>query len=247
MHLKIMPGAEKDQVEQAMLLADRLSLNLEAPHSKALSILAPKKTFLQDLIQPLLWINEIRSTKSPHHSWKNSWPSSTTQFVVGAADESDLDILTTTDKLYHKGGLSRTYFSSFNPIENTPLENTPPSPPLREHRLYQASFLLRDYGFTTQDLVYEKDGNLPQNKDPKQAWADQYLLHNPPEINTASKQDLLRIPGIGPTRADSIVKLRKHERIRSFNMLKKRNLVSRKSAPYILIDGRSPSTQMRLF
>jgi predicted DNA-binding helix-hairpin-helix protein len=167
--------------------------------------------------------------------------------VVGAAGESDQDILTTAEELYHKAGLSRSYFSSFNPIENTPLENTPPSPPLREYRLYQASFLLRDYGFTIQDLVYEINGNLPQNTDPKLAWAQQNLLHNPVEINKASKQNLLRIPGIGPARADSIIKLRKLERIRSFSRLRKGNLVSLKTAPYILVDGRSPARQMRLF
>jgi predicted DNA-binding helix-hairpin-helix protein len=247
LHLKIMPGAEKDQVEQAMLLADRLSLNLEGPHSKALSFLAPEKNFLSDLIQPLMWINEIRSTKSPQFSWKGSWPSSATQFVVGAAGESDLDILTAAEELYHKGGLSRTYFSSFNPVVNTPLENTLPSPPLREHRLYQASFLLRDYGFNIQDLIYGNDGNLLQDTDPKLAWAHQNLLHSPLEINMASKQNLLRIPGIGPARAASIIKLRKQERIRSFSRLKKGDLVSLKSAPFILVDGKSPSRQMSLF
>ena len=247
LHLKIMPGAEKDQVEQAMYLADRLSLNVEAPHSKALSFLAPQKDFLSDLIQPLMWINEIRTSKSPTLSWNGSWPSSTTQFVVGAARESDLEILTATEILYRKGGLSRSYFSSFNPIESTPLENTPPSPPLREHRLYQASFLLRDYRFSIRDLVYEDDGNLPLNKDPKLAWAQQNLLHNPLEINRASKQDLLRIPGIGPMRAASIIKLRKQDRIRSFSKLRKGNLVSQKTAPFILIDGKSPARQTRLF
>ena len=247
LHLKIMPGAEKDQIEQAMLLADRLSLNLEAPHSKTLSFLAPMKDFLAGMIQPLIWIHEIRSTKTPRFTWNGSWPSSTTQFVVGAAGETDLDILTTTEELYQKGGLSRSYFSSFNPIENTPLENIPPSPPLREYRLYQASFLLRDYGFSISDLVYENGDNLPQYMDPKLAWAQQNLLHNPIEINQASKQTLLRIPGIGPTRAASILKLRKQERIRSFSRLKKGNLVSSNTAPFILVDGKSPARQTLLF
>ena len=247
MHLKIMPGAEKDQVEQAMLLADRLSLNLEAPHSKALSFLAPKKDFLSDLIKPLMWIHEIRATKIPTLSWNGNWPSSTTQFVVGAAGESDLDILTATEKLYQRGGLSRSYFSSFNPILNTPLENTPPSPPLREHRLYQASFLLRDYSFTIKDLVYDANDNLPQQTDPKLAWAKQNLLHNPLEINRASKEDLLKIPGIGPIRASSIIKLRKQGRIRSFTYLRKEKLVSPKTAPFILVDGKSPARQMSFF
>ncbi len=96
LHLKIMPGAEKAQVERAMLIADRLSVNLEAPHSKALAVLAPQKDMATDLLAPLKWIQEIRSKKSPSRAWKGKWPSSTTQFVVGAAGETDLDILSTT-------------------------------------------------------------------------------------------------------------------------------------------------------
>ena len=135
-----MPGAEKAQVERAMLLADRLSVNLEAPHSKALAVLAPQKDLASDLLAPLKWIQEIRRNKPPSQAWKGKWPSSTTQFVVGAAGETDLDILSTTAFLHKSSGISRAYFSSFNPIQGTPLENKKPSPPRREFRLYQAFF-----------------------------------------------------------------------------------------------------------
>lgn len=247
LHLKIMPGAEKDQVKEAMLLADRLSVNLEAPHSAALSILAPQKDFQNDLLNPLHWIEEVRSIISPSKSWNGSWPSSATQFVVGAAGESDLDLLSTTKTLYSKNGISRVYFSSFNPIENTPLENLAPSPPTREFRLYQASFLLRDYGFSAEDLVYKDSDNLLLEIDPKLAYAEQHLIHKPIEINTAPRSKLLRIPGIGPTRADHIISLRQKEPIQSFSKLQKMRLITPKTSPYILVNGKSSTLQLQLF
>lgn len=247
LHLKIMPGAEKDQVKEAMLLADRLSVNLEAPHSAALSILAPQKDFQNDLLNPLHWIEEVRSIISPSKSWNGSWPSSATQFVVGAAGESDLDLLSTTKTLYSKNGISRVYFSSFNPIENTPLENLAPSPPTREFRLYQASFLLRDYGFSVEDLVYKDSDNLLLEIDPKLAYAEQHLIHKPIEINTAPRSKLLRIPGIGPTRADHIISLRQKEPIQSFSKLQKMRLITPKTSPYILVNGKSSTLQIQLF
>jgi predicted DNA-binding helix-hairpin-helix protein len=247
LHLKIMPGAEKDQVENAMLLADRLSINLEAPHPRGLSTLAPQKDFNRDLLQPLRWIATIRSTQPPHKAWKKTWPSSTTQFVVGGADETDLDILTTTDQLHQTLHISRAYYSSFNPILGTPLENKVPSPPLREHRLYQAFYLLRDYGFTPEDLIYEGNGYLPLEKDPKLSWANHHLLHCPIEINRASRSALLRVPGLGPTRVDKILAHRKMGKIKSFAYLRKLNLADQKTAPYLLIDGKRPALQGALF
>ncbi len=247
LHLKIMPGAEKDQILQAMLLADRLSVNLEAPHSEGLAILAPQKDFSSDLLSQLQWIQEIRTEKSPVYAWKGSWPSSATQFVVGAAGETDLELLSATENLYHQTKISRAYYSSFSPIAGTPLENLSPSPPRREFRLYQASFLIRDYGFTVEDLIYKESGNLSQEIDPKLAWAEQHLLHHPLEINTASRSKLLRIPGIGPARADRIVSLRRTNPIKSFSKLRKMNLITPKSSPFILINGKSPALQLHLF
>ncbi len=247
LHLKIMPGAEHAQVEQAMRLADRLSVNLEAPHSRALSVLAPQKDLAADLLQPLEWIHQIRSNRSPQQAWNGRWPSSTTQFVVGAAGETDLDILSTTSHLFKNGGISRAYFSSFNPIEDTPLDHLPPSPPLREVRLYQAFFLLRDYGFSQEDLVFHPSGNLDLNQDPKLSWAQQHLIHQPVEINTATRSQLLLVPGLGPTRVERILQLRREGRIRSHSELKKHRLVAEKSSPYLLIDGKSPARQLNLF
>ena len=247
LHLKIMPGAEQAQVEEAMKLADRLSVNLEAPTRKSLAILAPQKELKRDLLNPLDWIHRIRTGSSPSVSWTGKWPSSTTQFVVGAAEETDLDILTATEHLHKSSGISRAYYSSFNPIEGTPLDHIPPSPRLREFRLYQASFLLRDYGFDKEDLIFQPTGNLELNKDPKTSWADHHLRHQPLEINTAPRHKLLQIPGLGPVRVARILAMRKLSRFRSFSEMKKLRLVADKSSPYLLINGRSPANQLHLF
>jgi predicted DNA-binding helix-hairpin-helix protein len=247
LHLKIMPGAKQDQVEQAMHLADRLSVNLEAPHAAALKTLAPQKDLASELLAPLKWIQDIRQNNTPNKAWKGKWPSSTTQFVVGAAGETDLDILSTTTYLFKNSGITRAYFSSFNPIQGTPLEHIKPSPPQREFRLYQAFFLLRDYGFTIEDLDYKNDGLLPLEKDPKTAWAEQHLLGQPLEINKAPKEHLLRLPGLGPTRVDRILRMRQKNMLKSYSQLKKLRLVEEKTAPYILVNGKSPALQLALF
>lgn len=247
LHLKVMPGAEQAQVERAMLLADRLSVNLEAPHSDALAVLAPQKDLQSDLLAPLEWIQNIRRNNYPLKAYNGKWPSSTTQFVVGAAGETDLDILSTTAYLHNNSGITRAYYSSFNPIQGTPLENKVPSPPRREFRLYQAFFLLRDYGFSVEDLNYQISGNLSLEKDPKSVWADQHLLNQPLEINHAPREQLLRVPGLGPKRVENILRLRRIERLNSYAKLKRLKLVTEKTASYILVDGKSPAHQLSLF
>jgi predicted DNA-binding helix-hairpin-helix protein len=244
LHLKIMPGVEKPQVEQAMLLADRVSINLEAPNDTRLHQLAPKKQFLDELMQPLHWINQIRQTTSPHKAWKGTWPSSVTQFVVGAVGDTDLEILSTTENLHRYTGLARAYFSAFNPIENTPLENQTPTPQIRQNRLYQASFLLRDYGFTLEDLPFLKSGNLPEKNDPKTAWAQVHLTHHPVEINLASPEELIRIPGIGPKSVKVILSARRERRLSDLSTLGKLGIHAQKASPYILLNGRRPEQQL---
>ncbi len=247
LHLKIMPGATRAHVEEAMRLADRLSVNLEAPHSKALSALAPGKDFQQDLLQPLRWMEEIRRQQSAHLAWKAAWPSSTTQFVVGAVGETDLDLLARTVHLTRSTGITRAYFSSFNPIPGTSFQNRPPSPPLREFRLYQSSFLLRDYGFDLEELPFQQDGFLPLEQDPKQAWAEIHLKDNPLEVNTARRAALLRVPGLGPRRTAAILANRRLATIRSIPHLKAIGAFSPRALPYLLLDGRSLAQQLALW
>jgi predicted DNA-binding helix-hairpin-helix protein len=207
-HLKIMPGAEREQVLAAMRLADRVSVNLEAPNSERLARLAPRKVFAEELLQRLRWIEEIR------REMPGRWPSSTTQFVVGAVDESDVELLTTTEFL---------------------------------HRLYQSSFLLRDYGFTVEELPFDGGGYLPLGSDPKLAWARHHLAHAPVELNTADRRGLLRVPGIGPKGAEKLLRARRQGTLRDLTDLRKLGIVARRAAPFILLDGHRQPYQLPLW
>jgi predicted DNA-binding helix-hairpin-helix protein len=247
LHLKIMPGAERDQVERTMQLADRVSINLEAPNTERLGRLAPRKAFLEELLEPLRWVQEIRSTRPARLAWNGRWPSSVTQFVVGAVGENDVELLATTEYLYTRLRLQRTYFSAFRPIEDTPLESVPPASKKRESRLYQASFLLRDYGFSLEELPFDPSGNLPAHTDPKLAWAQAHLAAQPVEINRAGREELLRIPGIGPKGAAAILNARRRGRLKDLDDLRRLGVSPARALPFILLDGRQPAHQLRLF
>ena len=247
MHLKIMPGAEKGQVERLMQLADRVSINLEAPNTERLARLAPNKTFIEELFRPLRWVEEIRRSQPAHKFWNGKYPSTVTQFVAGGSDESDLELLTTTDWLMKNVHLKRAYFSAFSPVRDTPLENKPAVDPLREHRLYQASFLLRDYGFDLEDMPFTGDGNLPLPTDPKLAWAQMNLAQQPVEINGAEKRELLRVPGIGVKGAEAILHARRTGKLRDLISLRKLGILVARAAPFLLLDGRRPETQLAMF
>jgi predicted DNA-binding helix-hairpin-helix protein len=246
-HLKIMPGAEKAQVEHAMRLADRVSINLEAPSSEHLADLAPEKLFLDELLQPLRWIEDIRKNQPSHQGWNGHWPSSATQYVVGAVNESDLELLQTTFFLLKKLNITRAYFSRFNPVEDTPLEDHPPANPWREVRLYQASYLLRDYGYDFEELIFDQAGDLHLKKDPKLQWAEQNIRHSPLEINRAEYQELLRIPGIGLGGARKIIARRRQSSIQFVEQLNSIGIHTRRAAPFILLNGVRPPTQLPLF
>ena len=243
LHLKIMPGAERAQVERCMQLADRVSINLEAPTAERLEKLAPRKQFFDELVKPLQWVEEIRKTQPEHLGWNRRWPSSVTQFVVGGAGENDLELLSVSEQLFRRLRLRRTYFSAFKPFPDTPLENQPAESPIREHRLYQASFLLRDYGFAMEELPLNEHGNLPLDRDPKQAWAQQHLAETPVEINRASLQDLLRIPGVGPVGASRIIESRRQGKFQQISQLGKLGVNTDRIAPFILLDGKRPAFQ----
>lgn len=249
LHLKIMPGAERDQVRRAMELADRLSINLEAPNDQRLEALAPRKAFVAELLRPLQWVEEIRQTerpalrgaKGPLTTGNGRWPSSVTQFVVGGTDETDLEILTTAHYLYTQLHLGRTYFSAFSPVRDTPLENRPAEDPLRQHRLYQASFLFRDYGFDLEEMPFTQRGHLPLDEDPKLAWAREHLSHAPVELNRAERRELLRVPGIGPQGAAAILAARRRGVLRELTDLQAigvRNV--RRLSPFVLLGGKRP-------
>src|SRR5439155_7703077 len=208
LHLKIMPGVEYDQLYRLMQLADRVSVNLEGPTQERLNALAPKKDFERELVTMLRWAEQIRRSH-PHEKLAGT----VTQFVVGAVGDTDQELLSLSSRLYGEMGLTRAYYSAFNPVIQTPFENLGSTDPLREHRLYQASFLLRDYGWKVEDLPFLAGGNMRQDMDPKRAWAERYLQEAPIEIMRASRDQLLRIPGIGPVGADAILKARRLEKL----------------------------------
>ncbi|MCZ7553884.1 MAG: helix-hairpin-helix domain-containing protein [Anaerolineales bacterium] len=244
LHLKIMPGAEYDQVLRTAQLASRVSINLEAPNPLRLERLAPHKSFFEELMAPLHWVSQIRSNHSAQRAPNSRPPSMTTQFVVGAVGESDLEILQTTNTLNQQAQLNRAYFSAFRPVNGTPLENQPPADPVRQRRLYQASFLLRDYGFGLEDLPFDPSGDLPLKVDPKLAWARQNLSEQPVEINRADRLELLRVPGIGPKGAAAILSARRNGRLTNFAELQRIGLNLQRLQPFITLAGRKPLRQL---
>jgi len=241
-HLKVMPGAENGQIARAARLADRLSINLEGANESRLPLLAPKKDFLKELLPPLYWVRRHRNALEP---WVKP-PSLTTQFVVGPAGESDRELLTTAHQLYRQANLARAYYSAFNPSPGTTFENMPKTEPLREHRLYQADWLLRFYGFNLDEIPFNSSGHLPLDRDPKLVWAKTNLSHCPVEINRAGRAELLRVPGIGPKTAEAIISARRVGRILDLPQLKQLGAHSGRAAPFILLDGRQPSFQLPL-
>lgn len=246
-HLKIMPGSEKGQLLQAMKLADRVSVNLEAPNPNRLALLAPGKQFQEQLLEPMKWMEEIRRTEPPQLAWDGRWPSSTTQFVVGPAGETDLELISVVAHLTKSAGCTRSYFEAFKPVPDTPLENHAPENPLRQHRLYQVSFLLRDYGFDPEDFSFTKKGNLPLEIDPKLAYAQTYLSHSPIELNTADASELLRVPGIGQAGAKAITMARQEGKLWDISQLKKMGILAERAAPYIILNGKQPTQQLKMF
>jgi putative DNA modification/repair radical SAM protein len=239
-HLKILPGVTPDYIEQAMRLADRVSVNLEAPSGDRIKLLSAEKDFEKDLLGAMRWIkyfiNKGIRPRAGH----------TTQFVVGPAGETDRELISLVAKLYKDLDLRRAYFSAFQPIKGTPLEGHPPTPIVRENRLYQADFLLRDYGFSPEELIFNKEGNLYLPADPKLVWAMNHPEFFPVEVNTATKEQLIRVPGIGPRSAERIIALRRKEKIKELVTLKEIGVVIKRARDYILLNGKKANKEKKL-
>lgn len=238
-HLKLMPGASEAAVERSMQLADRVSVNLEAPTEDALFKLSGTKD-LDSLLTPLRLASKLAGRLSKRVS-------RVTQFVVGPGGESDQDLLRRTHELYTRYGLARAYYSAFHPIVDTPLDGLAPTPPQRELHLYQADFLVRQYGFGVEELPFDPAGRLPLDQDPKAAWAVQRPELFPVEVNRAERETLLRVPGIGPKSADRLIAARRAQRIRSVEDLTRLGVSVARALPFIVLDGRRPPQQLSLF
>lgn len=229
-HLKILPGASDAETEKAVELANRVSLNMEAPSAVHLARLSKTKNYATEIMGGISRIHR--------HVLHKPGVSHSTQFIVGAAQESDQDILYSAERLYDSYGLKRAYFSSFQPVPGTPLDGINGTPLIREHRLYQADFLFRYYGYNIKDLAFDPGGNLDLTIDPKHAYALRHPELFPLEINRASLEELLRIPGIGPRSARKILLLRKESYFHSIEELARIGVVTKRALPFMLLQGK---------
>jgi predicted DNA-binding helix-hairpin-helix protein len=242
-HLKMLPGASEAHIERALQLAHRVSVNLEAPNAERLGVIAPRKAFYEELARPM----HIAKRLIDDSGGRLAPAGQTTQFVVGAAGEPDQEILSTTARLYREVDLRRAYFSAFQPVRGTPLDGREPTPAWREHRLYQADWLLRFYNFGFDDLVFDPDGNLPRKADPKLMYARAHPELFPVEVNRASREELLRVPGLGPRSVGRILRWRRQGTLRELSDLDKAGAVADRAANYVLLDGKRPPHQLSLW
>ena len=212
-HLKIIPGASDAAVEEAISLSSAVSLNIETPGKKHFDHLSDRKDYERDIVRPIRLMGKLTG-----RGMRFSRVKCTTQFIVGASDETDGEIVQSMSALYNNLNFKRVYFSAYQkglgdpgiPGERSFL-SSPGERFMREHRLYQVDFLMRRYGFKKDDIPLEKNGNLSLEKDPKELWAESHPEFFPVRINSAEKDALLKVPGLGPETVKSIL-LRRRER-----------------------------------
>ncbi len=240
-HIKSIPGADLKLIHQAGLLADRMSVNIELPSVQGLKLLAPQKSH-QSIIKPMAFVNEQIQGANELTIYRKKQlfvpAGQTTQLIVGATPDSDLAILNLTQDLYNRFKLKRVYYSAYVPVNvdiNLPAITTSP-PLLREHRIYQADWLLRFYGFNAQELLDEKHSSFDIGVDPKCDWALRNLDKFPVEINKAPMEMLLRVPGIGYKMAHNIVMARRVAPL-SYEDLKKMRVVLKRARYFITCKG----------
>ena len=240
-HMKVIPGASQELIHEIGLYVDRVSVNIELAENKALKLLAPdKKPNDISTSMGLIRRNQIQNIeeKKLFKSTPSFIPAGqTTQMIIGAGGESDFAILNRSENLYKNFGLKRVYYSAYVPVNKSGiLANTDAVPMLREHRIYQADWLLRFYNFKAEEILDEKKPFIDPLLDPKANWAVQNWHLFPMEINRAPYKDLIRIPGIGVTSAKRIVMARRHNVIK-YEHLKKLGVVIKRAKYFITVNG----------
>jgi putative DNA modification/repair radical SAM protein len=225
-HLKGSPGASKELLAEAGRYADRLSVNIEMPLQRDLDRLAPAKTHIQ-IQQSMSNIrnasDEARGEKNPQGGPAFAQAGQTTQMVVGATTATDADVLAKSSELYRTHALRRVYFSAFSPIPHAnAMLPVKPAPLVREHRLYQADWLMRFYGFEAGELTTPGEQNLSLEADPKLSWALRNRHLFPVDVNTAPKEQLLRVPGLGVRGVERILRIRRFHRLDAADLRKLR-------------------------
>jgi len=235
-HLKIIPGASDAAIEEALSLASTVSLNIETPGEKNLAKLSEKKKYIRDIIEPIKLISRLTARGSRYERVKQ-----TTQFIVGAAEETDAEIVKYMWGLYERLKLHRVYFSAYQKglgDESIAGEQVSAEKPtdvfMREHRLYQVDFLLRKYGFKESDIVFNEGGRLSLTVDPKETWAKRHPEKFPVNVNLASKLELLTVPGLGPVTVKQILKMRKLSRISCIEDVGKVGVRLKKAKKYLI-------------
>ena len=243
-HAKAIPGASPELVEQLGLLADRMSVNIELPSERSLNLLCPDKgrsAILTPMGQIAVRTAQSREEMQLYRRAPAFAPAGqSTQMIVGATPESDRQILRLSEGLYHKYSLKRVFYSAYIPVtedRRLPAADTKP-PLLREHRLYQADWLLRYYDFSAWELLTEEEPNFDPYLDPKCTWAVRHPEFFPVEINTAPKAALLRIPGIGPKSALRILSARRQQHL-GMAELKRMGVVLKRAQYFITCNGRA--------
>ncbi len=242
-HLKLVPGADPLLVQQAGLWADRVSINLELPTRESLQLLAPDKS-RDSVVQPMRQVNQLITVNRAERKQSRKVPrfapaGQSTQLIVGASNESDRQIVQLSEQLYQRMELKRVYYSAFIPVnQDTRLPTRPVAPLRREHRLYQADWLLRYYGFTADELLDEARPNLDNELDPKTGWALRHIALFPVEINRASYEELLRVPGIGVLSAQRIIRARRQGHL-GLDDLVRLGVVMKRARYFITARGRS--------
>lgn len=243
-HVKAIPGADQRLIRMTGYLADRMSVNMELPTAESLRLLAPHKTRKNILTPMRLVQNERERNRDEIVLYRNAPrfvpAGQSTQMIIGATPETDYQILHVAESLYRKFDLKRVFYSAFVPVNEDkalPSVREQGPPLLREHRLYQADWLLRFYQFEASELLDEDNPNFNVLLDPKCCWALKHLEVFPVEINRADKRMLLRVPGIGYRSADRIVKARRHASL-TFEDLKKMGVVLKRALYFITCGGK---------
>jgi putative DNA modification/repair radical SAM protein len=244
-HLKTIPGASDALLTQAGLYADRLSVNIELPTETDLQKLAPEKNRPQlerNMQEVLLKTQEIKEDKKHGLKVPTFVPAGqSTQMIVGATATPDKEILATSSLLYKKYHLRRVYYSAFSPIPHADARLPGKSPPLlREHRLYQADWMLRFYGYSVQEIVNDATPDLEIDVDPKTAWALRNPSYFPIDVNVAGREKLLRIPGLGVRSVSQILSIRRHAKLRLQDLLRLR-IAWKRAKPFVITSDYKPS------
>jgi predicted DNA-binding helix-hairpin-helix protein len=238
-HLKAAPGVSPELLEEAGRYADRLSVNVELPTERDLARLAPEKNMgevesvMREVGVRIAAARADKSTKTPAYAPAGQ----STQMIIGATPSTDAEVLATSTRLYRTHGLRRVYYSAFSPIPHADRRLPTEAPPLvREHRLYEADWLVRFYGFDASELTTPSSPNLDLALDPKLAWALSNRSFFPVDVNVAPREALLRVPGFGVRSVDRIVRMRRHHAVRAEDLLRLR-LPLRRALPFIVTEG----------